>query len=681
MSHQANHHRLSASEDAAASRILTVLRGHTLALRLTGAYSAVSQRSLEVIAADLEAQEKVVPSDSSNDARQRAVQLAFRQSARQLSDSALALFTLLAIFRTTDIGKNAILDVARAMSIKDILPNLDALTNLALVDVRLNDRIPVPADRDRLTLHPMLRELADDLLASWTTRRQSAACRASARYYADYANFVTDRWLAPDEENIIGALEWAYENHEHELVAEIAYGMRSFWHGRGRARISKRYLLWGTEAADKIAEASQNNGDRLRAARLASSYGTALSAVGQLAEAESIFKKSLSLQRDMNDRQGQSLALTNLGHIAKARGNLPEAEEYFREALNISDAENNTQGRATNIMYLGQVAQARGDLTEAKDLFEQSLILFREAKDAQGEGEDLLSMALVEQVRGHWREAEALFQQTLLLQGENDDLAGQANVMSLLGQLCVARGELTQAAHYFATSHELHLELEDHYGEAGDLCQLGRLSIDRGDLEKSKSYFHDSLDIYRDLHARADEGVVISQLGLVAIEQKQYAEASQWLKESLRIRLEVQDPRGEGVDRALLGRIALEHNQLAKAERFYTQSLEIARKIGNRRGEGVNLRQLGAVAEQRGIENVKRAEAYYREALQIASEVENALDIADASLALGRMLCGRAADSSRGCPLLLDAESIYARMQVPSLQKAHDAIEQYGCKQ
>lgn len=672
-----NHQVLSASEDAAASRILTVLRSHTLALRLTGAYSTVSQRSLESIATDLEAQAKAERGEPSGDIRQRPVQLAFHQIARHLPDAALALFTLLAIFRVNDVGKNAVLDVARSMGVKDTPQNLEALVNLALVDVGLNERIPVPADRDRLMLHPMLRVFADDLLTYWSNRRQEAARRAAARYYADYANFVTDRWLAPDEENIIGALEWAHENDERELVAEIAYGMRSFWQRRGRARVSKPYLLWGMQAADEIARETKKREDRLRAARLANSYGAALSATGQLDEAESVFTESLILQREMSDPQGESLVLTSLGRIAKARGALVEAEGYFQNALKISESERNVQSRAANIMYLGQVAQARGKLTEANALFEQSLTLFREVKDVQGEGEDLASMALVEQVRGHWREAEALFQQSLSLQRENDDLAGQANVLSLQGQLCLARGELSQTAKHLEESLAIRLEVEDRYGEANDLCQLGRLYLVKGNFKKSTSYFRDSLSIFRELHARADEGVVISQLGLVAIEQRQYDEASKLLEQSQSIRQEVQDPRGEGVDIALLGRIALEQKQYSKAETLYARSLEIAREIGNRRGEGVNLRQLGVIAERR--RHFKGAEKYYRQSLDIAHEVENGLDIADTSLALGSILYESHMNPEEGCALLQEAATLYTRMNVPGKRHAHEALERFGC--
>ena len=676
MSRSMNRPTLSAAEKAAASRILTVLDKHTLALKLTGAYAAYSHRTLESIATELEVEANAEPATAPTDSRRHAVQLAFHQSVRQLPNDVLVLFTLLAIFRATDVGRNALLDVAQAVGVKDTTAGLEMLVNRALVDARLNDRIPVPADRDRLILHPMLRTLAEDLLGQWNEQRRSSAYRAAAQYYVEYTHVTTDRWLAPDEENIVGALEWAHDNSEHELVASLCDGMATFWYGRGRARTSKRYLFWGKEAADTIARSSDRREDRLRVARLALNYGAALRATGQFDEAEAVFMESRSFYRMLRDRKGEGLVLTSLGLIAQAHGKLSVASGYFQSALDIATAAEDKQAQATNRMYLGQIAQARGQISVAEKLFRQARTLFYEVDDLKGESADSAYLAQVEQVRGHWHEAEALLLESLSISRAYDDQSGEAVVLSLLGQLCLARGDLAETEAYFQQSLALRREVEDRYGEAGDLGQFGRLFLDRGDFAKSREYFNKSLDIFRELHARADEGVILSQLGLVAIEERVFPEATRLLDLSLSIRVEVQDPRGEGIDVALLGRIALEQHEYDKAEELYTSSLAIARKTENRRGEGVNLRQMGAIADGRG--QFERAEAYYYEGLQIAREVENGLDIADASLAIGSLLCA-VRKVKEGCECLVEAEDIYTRMQVPGAQRARDAIARFGC--
>lgn len=668
---------LNPSEKAAASRILAVLGRHTFALKLTGAYAADSHRPLELIASELEAAARAERIVLAGDLKRHAVRLAFQQSAKQLPDDAITLFALFAVFRTTDVGRNAILEVAKAVGIEEPSERVYLLTSRALVDAHLNDRIPIPGDRDRLTLHPILLSFAEDLLSHLDERQQFEAYYAAAQYYAEYVHFVSDRWFAPDEENILGTLEWAHQQGEHELEALLCDGLHPFWQRRGRAKITKLYLLWGKEAAESVARNSGTEDDQRRAARLGLGYGAALAATGQLDDAEHIFAEGLELHRRMGDRSGEGVVLMSLGLIAQARGRLTEASEYFEKALAISTAANDESHRAANLMYLGQIAQAQGRISDAEARFEDALALFRTANDSQGLGADLASLAQVQQHRGHWREAEALFQQSLSIRRENEDLAGEASVLSLLGQLCLARGDLVETEEYLKQSLDKRREVDDRLGEAADLSQFGRLFLDRGDFARSKDYFQRSLATFRDLHARAHEGVVLSQLGLLAIERNDYSEAKHLIEQSLVIRREVQDLRGEGVDLALHGRIALEQNDLEQAELLYMRSLEIAHQIENRRGEGVNQRQLGTIAKYR--HQLQHAEKYYRASLAIAHEVENGLDIADASLALGILMCEEGKATQEGCNFLHEAKEIYDRMQVPSLQLALDAISRFAC--
>jgi tetratricopeptide (TPR) repeat protein len=688
---------LSASENAAASRILKILRGHTLALKLTAAYAAVSRRPLVSIAAELANDAKARDATSSKAGRQFPVQLAFYQSVRELSNDDRHLFAILAIFRSNDIGRNAILEVAKAVDIGDAKSGIDTLARRAFADARLNDHIPIPADRDRIVLHPLLRALAEEMLGQVRKERRLSAERAAAHYYAEYISLIPGRWLAPDEANIIGALAWAHEHGEHELVASLCDGMRVFWETRGRDNTSRIYLAWGEKAAHEIARKSGEHDDWRRAARLSLGHGAALAKTWQFPEAESTLLEYRLLQQRLGDRKRERFVLTSMGLIAKAQGRLTEARQYFDEALDMSIAEQDDDARAANLMYLGQVAQARGEISEAEEKFQQALALFRESEstDQQAlgnassepdpedlEADDFSSFAHLEPVSGHWREAEALFQQGLSVRQENGDLVGEAIVNSLLGQLCIARGDFVLAKKYLKKSLDLRDETGDHYGEAVDLCQFGRFYLDKGEYEESRRYFRESLEIFRTIHARSDEGATLSQIALVAIEQRQYDEATALLDQSMSVRREVQDLRGEGVDHSLLGRIALEQGHDDKAEALYARSLEIAREIENRRGEGVNLRQLGVIAERR--QHFPFAEDYYRGSLEIAREVENGGDIAEACLALGSFLCElrrSPQEFEEGCTYLAESADLYHSMQVPGEERARSALARLGCAQ
>ena len=56
---------------------------------------------------------------------------------------------------------------------------------------------------------------------------------------------------------------------------------------------------------------------------------------GDIDEAERLYKESLSIMREIGNRQGEANLLGNLGTIADSRGDLREAERLQKEAEEI----------------------------------------------------------------------------------------------------------------------------------------------------------------------------------------------------------------------------------------------------------------------------------------------------------------------------------------------------------
>src|SRR5574337_1079861 len=63
---------------------------------------------------------------------------------------------------------------------------------------------------------------------------RTTASLALARFYTGYTLMMPDTALAPDEANVIGALEWAHAHDEGEVVADLCAGMGDYWSERGK---------------------------------------------------------------------------------------------------------------------------------------------------------------------------------------------------------------------------------------------------------------------------------------------------------------------------------------------------------------------------------------------------------------------------------------------------------------
>ena len=95
-------------------------------------------------------------------------------------------------------------------------------------------------------------------------------------------------------------------------------------------------------------------------------------AIGNLNEAETLFRQSLELNRQINDETMFAADLHNLGHVEVKLGKIDEAETHFNECENLSDDPNDTFSLALNLFNKATIAYARNDIVKARLHIQQS---------------------------------------------------------------------------------------------------------------------------------------------------------------------------------------------------------------------------------------------------------------------------------------------------------------------
>nr|MBF6590381.1 tetratricopeptide repeat protein [Ktedonobacterales bacterium] len=355
---------LTRGERAAAERIVKALGYHTLAIKLEGANAADLALDLGVVANDLEAHpEKGL--ELAEDEVPAAVQRAFARSVEALPEEARRLFAALAAVPTREFGRRAALALGAGLDPPTSEAVLDLLVRRALAEGRLNPVMPEKSDRQRLQLHLLMRAYASREFARWPERAQRAASAALAVYYAGYANETDDDALGPDEDNIIGMLEWAHDQAEESLVIRLCGGIQVYWRVQARTQASLRYLPWGVAAAEAALgelppdnapagtlEEWQRRAHTLFWLRLNEGY--AFQTTGKLDQAEELYTQNLELARQARSRRNEGAALSVLGQIAQRRGKLDEAEGYFQQSLVIRREVQDRQGEGVDLSSLGQ---------------------------------------------------------------------------------------------------------------------------------------------------------------------------------------------------------------------------------------------------------------------------------------------------------------------------------------
>ncbi|MGH2515816.1 MAG: NB-ARC domain-containing protein, partial [Ktedonobacterales bacterium] len=271
-------------------RVVNALERHTLAIKLAGAYAAETSLNLDDLLRELMPQPLDVPVPKDTPP---GVWLIFRGSLERLGIHARRLFAALAVFATEEFGERAAVEVATSLDIIDPRATLDLLCHRAFVSRQESHDMPEGSDSVRLHLHPLLQQFARIEFDSLSTTLQYQMHRAVTQFFARYVQETSARAFGADQRNIAGALDWASEHSDAELVAQLCTGMQYFWRDRWLTRYSLRYLPIGIDAAQEIWKKTQLDVDRLHIADLELTYAQVLRRSGQMQEAEGVLQTNL----------------------------------------------------------------------------------------------------------------------------------------------------------------------------------------------------------------------------------------------------------------------------------------------------------------------------------------------------------------------------------------------------
>jgi predicted ATPase/class 3 adenylate cyclase len=401
-------------------------------------------------------------------------------------------------------------------------------------------------------------------------------------------------------------------------------------------------------------------------------------------------------------------ALANAAGRAERRESLREAHRYYTRALDLLDDEHDglraelRLRRADMAMMLGELKEATDELLEVAenasalgraDLESEALLLLGDIDQRQGRPTDAhtrlleaerlagLTDAAHLQVRvasvlatfmgdfeGQLEEAVENLRSAILAAEEIDDRAllaeGHLRIAAILGRndLAAAEAELRRCL-------ELAAELGSHRIEAEATSWLGIFAYYRGRPSEgerlclqARTWFERTGDSYFQVQN------LISGLAIFALEDGRVEEAEAWLREALPISLQIGGW-------AVLKTYAHLVQALVAQDRLDDAREIVAFAARNVPEEAAYARSWLLLAEATVATAAREsvtAAAAFAEALRLLEELDFAIDVAEARLALGRSL--RAFGDVIGARVELErARAIFVRMDANLRRDAIDA--------
>ena len=97
----------------------------------------------------------------------------------------------------------------------------------------------------------------------------------------------------------------------------------------------------------------------------------------QFEQAERYFNESLAIMRQLGDRQGEGIALFNIGNTHLYRNQLESAAQQFEQSLRLSKTVNDHEGHSDALIQLAAIAEQQQNIQQRQKLLTEAAAILR----------------------------------------------------------------------------------------------------------------------------------------------------------------------------------------------------------------------------------------------------------------------------------------------------------------
>jgi tetratricopeptide (TPR) repeat protein len=317
--------------------------------------------------------------------RQQTLRNTIAWSYNLLDEAEQRLFRWLAVF----VGGWTLEAAEIVGNTADDLP-IEVLDRLAsLADKSLLQQEVGIGSEPRFSMLETIREYALELLSTGgemdTLQRRHATffLKMVERADPELVGAHQTAWLEQFErehDNLRAALRWVLAQGDSASALRLSAVMGEFWHVRGNLSEGRQWL------EQALTLSREANLSRISAPAMRRWTAQAFWQAGSLAwrqcdfgHARELLEKSLTLYREINNRDGLAKVLANLAAVAFEQGEYPTARALYEECLAVWRALGNPERIGTALFGLGLVAYHQGEYATAQTLLEESLKLLRKS--------------------------------------------------------------------------------------------------------------------------------------------------------------------------------------------------------------------------------------------------------------------------------------------------------------
>ncbi|CAM3955801.1 AfsR/SARP family transcriptional regulator [Kibdelosporangium persicum] len=467
-----------AAEDTAAAEITRWCGGHPLALRIAGARLASRPDwSLARFGARLADRRRRLDELRVADLGVRAC---FAVGYESLGADAMAAkaFRLLGVLGVPEVGVEL---VAVLLEVDDLRAER-ALDRL--VEVRLLD----PVAGGRFRTHDLLRLYAAELAAEVDpAAERTCALQRALDWYVTMCGRAEVEEFDAEMPCLVAVAAQAAEREPGiaRFTIDVVTAVRAY----ASKRSHWRELATLAELALGVA---RRDDDRRGEAATLAIHSTIEYRAGRVESARAGLTRALRIWRDLGDREGEGLALHNLGWLCMWTQDLRLALDHFTESIRLLSAEGSAKVLIAQ-HNLGEVLLRMGKHTEAVDSLHECLAMRRRYDDRMGESITLVALGRAYCLMDQRTDALRTLDEAVTCCHEMGNRDDEWEALLCRSEIWLREGKVRAALHDALRAKELTARIEHDYGQAASARQVARARTALGEawaagVERRRAY-------------------------------------------------------------------------------------------------------------------------------------------------------------------------------------------------
>jgi CHAT domain-containing protein/uncharacterized protein HemY len=289
--------------------------------------------------------------------------------------------------------------------------------------------------------------------------------------------------------------------------------------------------------------------------------------------------QSLDRFRSIKLRQGEMIALGNLGIAYTRLAQYDKAIEFHQRRLKIAHDINDRQSEASALGGLGNIYTRLAQYDKAIEFHQRRLKIAHDINDRQSKASALVGLGNAHFSQGQYAEAIEFYQQCLKIAHDIGNRQFESTALGGLANAHFIQGQYVEAIKFYQQCLKISRDIDDRQAEAGALGGLGDAYLFQGQYAKAIEFYQQCLKISRDISDRDGEGRILGSLGHSYLFQRQYAKAIEFYQQCLKISRDIGDRQAEATALRGFGNALANQNNPNLAIFFYKESIKISESI------------------------------------------------------------------------------------------------------